>query len=79
MKQWIAIMTVLALAACADPTAAPPKLNIVADNYCAIAKKRTWSVNDTWQSIEEARRENAKIDKLCGAAGEKAKPDPKTS
>lgn len=35
------------------------------DNYCAIARKRTWSLGDTQQTITEARRENAKFDRIC--------------
>ena len=57
-------LLILALAGCQTP--APVTVEVVSDTYCQIAKKRSWSVNDTPQTIDEARRENAKFDKICG-------------
>jgi PBP1b-binding outer membrane lipoprotein LpoB len=43
------------------------KVEVVADSFCLGAKKRTWSVNDTQETIDEAIRINAGIDKACPA------------
>lgn len=61
------ILVAAALAGCSGSLAeaVAPSVNIVSDSYCAIAKKRTWDVNDTQQSIDEARTENHKWDCLC--------------
>lgn len=40
-------------------------VQVVADSYCLGVKKRTWSINDTQESIDEAIRINAGIDKAC--------------
>lgn len=37
------------------------------DNYCSVARKRQWSVNDTPETIQGIRSENAKWDRLCGS------------
>lgn len=47
-----------------------PELNmlqaqIVTDNFCVVSRKVSWDVTDTWQTIDEARRHNERIDKLC--------------
>jgi hypothetical protein len=42
------------------------KISVVADSFCLAAKKRSWSVDDTPGSIEEAIRVNAGIDRACG-------------
>lgn len=85
MKTWLALLLAVVLAGCAkdgsfdiEASIAPTKAEIVADNFCHVAKKVTWSVTDTWQTIDEARRHNERVDKLCGIPGDK-KPDPKTS
>lgn len=36
------------------------------DNTCATMKKVTWSVSDTPETIESARKHNARYDRLCG-------------
>ena len=43
----------------------PVPVQVVADSYCLAAKKRTWSVDDTQETIDEAIRINAGIDKAC--------------
>lgn len=50
-------------------TTAQPEIKVVADTFCMSAKKRTWSVDDTPESINEAIRINAGIDKACGRKG----------
>lgn len=62
----------LSLAGCAndgsfEPTIPLMPVEIVSDNYCAISRKVSWDVTDTWQTIDEARRHNERIDKLCPA------------
>lgn len=79
MKPIILLLVAAVLAGCDTLPAEPPSVNIVSDNFCAVAKKVTWSVTDTWQTIDEARRHNARVDKLCGVPGEKGKPAPATS
>lgn len=51
------------LAGCATPN---QQINVVSDSFCLAAKKRTWSVDDTPESISEAVKINAGIDKACG-------------
>ena len=46
----------------------PAPVQIVADTYCLTVKKRSWSVNDTPESIDEAMRHNAAIDRACRKA-----------
>jgi hypothetical protein len=43
-----------------------PEIKVVADSYCLAARKRTWSVDDTPESIAEAMKINAGIDRACG-------------
>lgn len=43
-------------------------VTVVADTFCMSAKKRTWSVNDTPETIQEAIKQNAGIDRACGKA-----------
>ena len=50
-------------------TASQPPVEVVADTFCQTAKKRTWSVNDTPETIKEAITHNAGIDKACGVQG----------
>lgn len=46
---------------------------IVVDNFCLTAKKRTWSIDDTPETVREAQAWNAAVDKRCGVA-KPAKP-----
>jgi hypothetical protein len=50
---------------CAKEPGAQP-VNITASDYCAIAQKVSWSVDDTRDTINQVRRENAKVDRRCG-------------
>lgn len=36
------------------------------DNFCQVSRKVTWSTSDTQETIDQARRHNAKVDRLCG-------------
>lgn len=55
------------MAGCA--TAPPQPVNVVADSFCIAAKKRSWSVDDTPETIAEAVKINAGIDRACGVKG----------
>jgi hypothetical protein len=79
VKPLIALLAAAALTGCDTIPTEAPSVNIVSDNFCAVAKKVTWSVTDTWQTIDEARRHNARVDRLCGVPGDKGKPAPATS
>lgn len=79
MKAIIALIAAAALAGCDTLPADPLALNIVSDTFCQTAKKVSWSVSDTWQTIDEARRHNARIDRVCGVPGGKGKSAPATS
>lgn len=59
----ILIMLGCLLAGCATPNA---PINVVSDSFCLAAKKRTWSVDDTPETISEALRHNSGIDRACG-------------
>ena len=43
-----------------------PQINVMSDSFCTVAKKRTWSVNDTPETIEQIVKHNAGIDRACG-------------
>jgi hypothetical protein len=59
-----AVAIFLVLGGCSPPEA---PVQVVADSYCLGVKKRTWSINDTQETIDEAIRINAGIDKACPA------------
>jgi len=66
----IAALAALALAGCAA-NGKDLDLNLVPvtlepDNFCQVSKKVRWSVDDTPETIDQARRHNAKVDRLCG-------------
>lgn len=60
----VAVAAILAgaLAGCAKE----PPVQVVTDSFCQSAKKRTWSVDDTPETIQEAIRQNQGIDRACG-------------
>jgi hypothetical protein len=63
---------ILLLAGCATPQPAPPAVEptaVAVDTFCDTAKKRSWSVKDTAQTIAEARAWNRAVDKRCGVPG----------
>lgn len=66
-KLAVLALTVPLLTGCGNQVQVP--VNVVADNYCQAARKRTWSVNDTPETIQEAIRHNAGIDRACGKKG----------
>jgi hypothetical protein len=67
----VAIVAVVAagLGGCALFQPPQPSVQVVADSYCLAAKKRTWDINDTPDSIQEAIRINSGIDRACGKSG----------
>lgn len=81
MKPWFALVAAVLLAGCAaDGSPLPAPVNIVSDNYCAVSRKVSWDVDDTRQTIDEARRHNARIDKLCPpTSAAKTSPPQRTS
>jgi hypothetical protein len=63
----------LAFAGCATQQAAAPVVEppapVVVDSFCETARKRTWSVKDSIDTIREARAWNRVIDRRCGVPG----------
>jgi hypothetical protein len=62
------------LAGCSTPappvlTAAPSAPPVVVDSFCETARKRTWSLKDTPESIAEAQAWNRAVDRRCGVPG----------
>ena len=43
----------------------PPAVTVRGNSFCDVAEKVKWSVQDTKPTIDGARREAAKIDRLC--------------
>ena len=67
MKPYLIVTACLLLAGCA--TTSQP---VAVDTFCITAKKRTWSVNDTAETIRDAEAWNKTIDLRCGIPGKKA-------
>lgn len=74
MNRFIAIAAAVALSGCSTAdldtiTSSIPlqPVNVVSDSFCVVSRKVSWSVTDTWQTIDDARRHNERIDKLCGS------------
>lgn len=40
-------------------------VNIVSDSYCELGEKWRWHIEDTRETIAQARRVNAKYDRTC--------------
>lgn len=72
MKYLALALTAVVLAGCAangkdlDLDALMP-VTVQPDNTCATMRKVRWSVNDTQETIDQARRLNARWDRLCGS------------
>ncbi len=64
---WILAAVAIALLMLGGCASSQVPVQVVANSYCMAAKKRSWSVNDTQESIDEAIRVNAGIDKACPA------------
>jgi ribosomal protein L11 len=69
----IVSLQLMLLAGCSTPappvlTAAPPA-PVVTDNFCETARKRTWSLKDTPETIREAVAHNRAVDRRCGVPG----------
>jgi hypothetical protein len=48
-----------------------PEAQVAIDTFC-LQKKRTWSVNDSVETIREAEVWNGTIDRRCVKKGDKA-------
>jgi hypothetical protein len=59
----VAFIASILLTGC-DKSNAP--VMVVADSFCLAAKKKTWSVDDTPETIEQIVKYNAGIDRACG-------------
>ena len=59
--RWVLPAIFISLTACAKE---PPQQ--VTDTFCLTALKRTWSINDSAESIRDAEAWNTAIDKKCG-------------
>jgi hypothetical protein len=57
------LLTTLAFAGCVSTQ--PLAVSVQGDNYCAIAAKIRWSMQDTRETITQVSRENAKWDRAC--------------
>lgn len=53
------------LGACAGT----PAIGVVADSYCLAAKKISWDIQDTQETINQIVRHNQGYDKACGVKG----------
>lgn len=45
---------------------------VAIDTFCISAKKRTWSVDDTAETIRDVTAWNKLVDLRCGVPGKKA-------
>lgn len=74
---WLVVMAAafvaILLAGCSDKVVPLQPVSITGSDYCAIAEKITWDVEDTPDTIRGVRRENAKWDKRCQVAKGAAK------
>jgi hypothetical protein len=70
MRVALVVCAVLGLTGCAS---APEKVDVklAASDYCQIARKISWRLQDTRQTIQEVRRHNAAWDRRCLAQSEK--------
>ena len=60
--KWLSLAILGAfLSGCATPPVA-----VKGDTYCGIARRITWSVSDTRETIDQVRRSNAKHRRVCG-------------
>ena len=60
MKTLTLLLTLLTVAGCAQQRR---PVKIALDTYCQTAEKVRWSVTDDRRTIQDARRENAKLDR----------------
>lgn len=78
------VLTAFALGGCSsngdlDLLAPAAQVNITSDSFCAVAHKVTWSVANNRQTIDDARRHNARVDRLCGKGKASDTPAPKAT
>lgn len=67
----ILIITALCLTGCATKEAPVQPVSIIGSDYCQIANKLTWDIQDTRSTIDGIRRHNASWDAKC-----RSKEDP---
>lgn len=60
------IIVALALAGCSGKEVPIQPITIVGSDYCEIAEKIQWDLQDTKKTIDGVRRHNAKWDAKCG-------------
>jgi hypothetical protein len=70
MIRTIMLALVLLLSGCSLLDGVPEKA--VVDTLCLTAERKPWSVNDTSETIRDAKAWNRKIDRHCGVAGKVA-------
>tara|TARA_S200002703_G_scaffold31933_1_gene27912 strand:- start:223 stop:441 length:219 start_codon:yes stop_codon:yes gene_type:complete len=65
--RFMIILSALVVAGC--DTAPKPNVNvkIAGDSYCKIGEKWRWDIKDTKPTIAQARRVNAKYDRICNS------------
>ena len=71
--KYIIITIALLLPGCAGLWGAQ-QAPVAVDTFCLTAKKKTWSRDDSFASIEEAERWNRAIDIRCGVPGKTSQP-----
>jgi hypothetical protein len=60
------VMTLVMLTGCATSQVEP----VAVDTWCLSARKRTWSINDTPETIRDAEAHNRAVDLRCGVPGQ---------
>lgn len=59
--RYAVLTAALLLAGCAQEPAVT-NISVVSDSFCRVAKKLTWSLQDTQETIDGIRRHNARVD-----------------
>ena len=57
----LALLAAIFLPGCA-PDAPVTNISVVSDSFCRVAKKLSWSLEDTQLTIDGIRRHNARVD-----------------
>lgn len=67
MRLIVLMMVALVVAGCDTAPKPKVKVKIVGDSYCKIGEKWKWDIKDTKPTIAQARRVNAKYDRICNS------------
>ena len=59
--RYVVLAAMVLLAGCA-PDAPATNISVVSDSFCRVAKKLSWSLEDTQLTIDGIRRHNARVD-----------------